>query len=66
MNSQYALLLAKRFRDSPTFEDSDDPEEGTVVMGNVPPGDSKDKWFEFTLRLKLTHPIKMQDMEGAE
>ena len=66
LNSQYALLLAKRFRDSPMFEDSDDPAEGTVVVGNVPPGDSKARWFEFTLRLKLTHPIKMQDMEGAE
>jgi len=66
LNSEYALLLAKRFRDSPMFEDSDDPEAGTVVMGNVPPGDSKARWFEFTLRLKLTHPIKMQDMEGAE
>ena len=66
LNSEYALLLAKRFRDSPMFEDSDDPAEGTVVVGSVPPGDSKARWFEFTLRLKLTHPIKMQDMEGAE
>jgi type IV pilus assembly protein PilM len=66
LNSQFALLLAKRFRASPVFEDSDDQEEGTVVLGNVPPGDSNARWFKFTLQLKLTHPIQMQDLEGVE
>ena len=66
LNSQFALLLAKRFRASPMFEDSEEAEGGTVVMGSVPPGNSKARWFRFTLQLKLAHPIKMQDMEGAE
>ena len=66
LNSQFALLLAKRFRASPMFDDSEEAEGGTVVMGSVPPGDSKARWFRFTLQLKLAHPIKMQDMEGAE
>jgi hypothetical protein len=65
-NSEFALLLAERFRVSPTFVDSDDPEEGTVVEGSLPPGNSKARWFEFTLKMTLTHPIKMQDLEGAE
>ena len=66
LNSQFALLLAKRFRASPMFEDSEEAEGGTVVMGSVPLGNSEANWFEFTLQLKLAHPIKMQDMEGAE
>ena len=66
LNSQFALLLAKRFRASPMFVDSDDIKEGTVVMGNVPPGDSSDRWFEFTLKLTLAQEIRMQDKGGAE
>ena len=66
LNSQFALLLAKRFRASPMFEDLEEAEGGTVVMGSVPPGNSKARWFRFTLQLTLAHPIKMQDMEGAE
>jgi hypothetical protein len=66
LNSQFALLLAKRFRASPTFVDSEEEEGGTVVVGSVPPGNSKARWFEFTLKMTLTHPIKMQDLEGAE
>ena len=66
LNSQFALLLAKRFRASPTFVDSDEEEGGTVVVGSVPPGNSKARWFEFTLKMTLAHPIKMQDLEGAE
>ena len=66
LNSEFALLLAKRFRASPMFEDSEEAEGGTVVMGSVPLGNSEANWFEFTLQLKLAHPIKMQDMEGAE
>ena len=64
LNMQFALLVAQRFRASPVFEDSEE-EEGTVVMGSVPTGKSTDRWFEFTLQLKLVHPIKMQDL-GAE
>ena len=63
LNSQFALLLAKRFRASPVFEDS---EEGVKVMGGVPPGESSDRWFQFALQLKLVHPIKMEDFEGSE
>jgi hypothetical protein len=35
-------------------------------MGGVPPGESSDRWFQFTLQLKLVHPIKMEDFEGSE
>ena len=66
LNSQFALLLAKRFRASPMFEDSEEAEGGTVVMGSVPLGNSEANWFEFTLQLKLAHPIKMQDMEETQ
>ncbi|SVB59010.1 uncharacterized protein METZ01_LOCUS211864, partial [marine metagenome] len=62
LNSQFALLLAKRFRASPMFEDS---EEATKVMGSVPPGESTDRWFKLGLQLKLVHPIQMDDMEGS-
>jgi len=60
LNSQFALLLAKRFRASPVFEDS---EEATRVTGDVPPGESTDRWFKLSLQLKLVHPIQMDDME---
>ena len=61
LNSQFALLLAKRFRASPVFEDS---EEATKVIGSVPPGASTDRWFKLKLQLKLVHPIQMEDMGG--
>ena len=60
LNSQFALLLAKRFRASPVFEDS---EEATKVTGSIPPGESTDRWFKLQLQLKLVHPIQMEDME---
>ena len=66
LNSQFALLLAKRFRASPTFVDSEEEEGGTVVVGSVPPGDSKARWFEFTLKLTLAQEIRVQDKGGAE
>jgi hypothetical protein len=62
LNSQFALLLAKRFRASPVFEDS---EEATKVIGSVPPGASTDRWFKLKLQLKLVHPIQMEDMGGS-
>ena len=62
LNSQFALLLAKRFRASPVFEDS---EEATKVIGSVPPGASTDRWFKLALQLKLVHPIQMEDMGGS-
>ena len=63
LNSEFALLVAKRFRASPMFEDS---EEGVKVTSSIPPGDSKIRWFKFSLALKLAYPIMMQDMEGAQ
>ena len=70
LNHEFALMLAKRFRANEMFVGSDEDEEGeeneTKVISTIPPGDPKDRWFEFTLQLKLEHPIKMQDKDPED
>jgi len=71
LNQEFALMLADRFREHPIFSDelnteSESEEFLTRVTGKIPPGDSKDRWFEFTVQLKLTTPIKMQSKDEEE
>lgn len=74
LNQEFAIMLADRFREHAIFSDEQNMESDaeqfyTRVTGKIPPGDPKARWFEFTLQLKLTTPIKMQskdDEEGAE
>ena len=70
LNHEFALMLAKRFRANEMFVGSDEEGEGeeneTKVISTILPGDPKDRWFEFTLQLKLEHPIKMQDKDPED
>ena len=72
LNHEFALMLAKRFRANEMFVGSDEDEDmeaeenETKVISSIPPGDPKDRWFEFTLQLKLKHPIKMQDKDPED
>ena len=70
LNNEFAQMLAARFRANEMFVDSEEEtvEEGneTKVTGRIPPGDPADRWFEFTLQLKLKYPIKMQDKDEED
>ena len=60
LNREYSHLVAKLFRDSELFSDSEDD---TKVIGTIPSIDSNERWFDFVLQLKLNQPIIMQDKE---
>tara|TARA_B100001123_G_C15300152_1_gene1020743 strand:+ start:386 stop:2407 length:2022 start_codon:yes stop_codon:yes gene_type:complete len=62
LNREYVQLVEKLFRAHEMFSDSED---GTKVASAIPSIDSRERWFEFVLQLKLTSPIKMKD-EGLE
>ncbi len=59
-NREYTQLVAKLFRQNGMFSES---EEETKVVGAIPNVDSKQRWFDFVVQLKLTDPIIMKDEE---
>ena len=60
LNREYAYLVADLFRRSEMFVES---EEETKVIGEIPSIDSRERWFDFVIELKLTNPIVMTDKE---
>ena len=70
LNYEFAQLLAKRFREHEMFDDTQSGDEGqeyaTRVTGKIPPGKPEERWFEFTIQVKLKTPIKMQDKDETE
>ncbi len=60
LNREYAYLVADLFRQSEMFVES---EEETKVIGEIPSIDSRERWFDFVIQLKLTNPIVMTDKE---
>ena len=60
LNREYAYLVADLFRHSEMFVES---EEETKVIGEIPSIDSRERWFDFVIQLKLTNPIVMTDKE---
>ena len=60
LNREYAQLIAKLFRQSNMFSES---EEETKVIGEIPSIDSTERWFDFVIQLKLMEPIVMEDKE---
>ena len=38
-------------------------EEDTKVIGSIPNVDSKERWFDFIVQLKLNAPIVLKDEE---
>ncbi|HCE06695.1 MAG TPA: hypothetical protein DEQ62_10225 [Verrucomicrobiales bacterium] len=60
LNREYAYLVADLFRRSEMFVES---EEDTKVIGEIPSIDSRERWFDFVIELKLTNPIVMTDKE---
>ena len=60
LNREYAYLVADLFRRSEMFVES---EEETKVIGEIPSIDSRERWFDFVIQLKLTNPIVMTDKE---
>ena len=59
-NREYTQLVAKLFRQNGMFSES---EEETKVIGAIPNVDSKERWFDFIVQLKLTDPIVLKDEE---
>ena len=60
LNREYIGLVEKLFREHEMFSDS---ETDTMVVSKIPSIDSRVRWFEFVLQLKLTAPIIMKDPE---
>ena len=60
LNREYAYLVADLFRRNEMFVES---EEETKVIGEIPSIDSRERWFDFVIELKLTNPIVMTDKE---
>ena len=60
LNREYAQLVEKLFRENEMFSNS---EAETKVVGAIPNIDSRERWFDFVLQLKLTSPIIMKDPE---
>jgi len=60
LNREYTQLVAKLFRQNEMFSES---EEDTKVIGAIPNVDSKERWFDFIMQLKLNAPIVLKDEE---
>ena len=60
LNREYTQLVAKLFRQNEMFSES---EEDTKVIGAIPNVDSKERWFDFIVQLKLNDPIVLKDEE---
>jgi len=60
LNREYTQLVAKLFRQNEMFNES---EEDTKVIGAIPNVDSKERWFDFIVQLKLNDPIVLKDEE---
>jgi type IV pilus assembly protein PilM len=59
-NREYTQLVAKLFRQNEMFSESEDE---TKVIGAIPNVDSKERWFDFVMQLKLTDSIKLKNKE---